>query len=671
MSSNTLTWMLKLDDKFSGPAIKAGKAILALQKAIQGQTAAFEKQAKAIDSLSKTQVASCAETKKAIDLDRKHATALGKVRRGAEGTAKALQKMSHQDERAKRGGGGTNKLGALSKLLGTCSQVSSIGGRGVSGVAGAISAGSSAAVVAMGAVAAGAVGFGLAAKKVFDGFTLMARGAATASKWALGTLQFKESNLATLETLLGSKQGANDVFGQAMGLANKTPFAAGSVVKGFRELLGAGFQQDELSPVFQAIGDVAAMNDFDEGVIDRITTAFAQIMGKGKLITEELRQVIEPSGGLVSYGGVYEEIAKSMNLGVDEVEKVMQRGEVSAKTGINAILKVIQGKSGGQVGAGMLRQSKTLGGLLSTLKDAPSAMLYNLDLDKSAGFGSVKGTVQNLVTLFDSTTESGQRVQTQLLGMFDTLWTRLFGDLSGEAGLARLEGVVAKVCKGVEGVWNLFMSGVELSKGVVKGFLDGIGMSFGKLGNPEDLRRAGESIGRLFSTIAKAAVWFAEKLESVASTFGQLSAWWNDDGGDRKGTGRTVLSDVGDFMLDSILPESLASWARDKEWENRQAARRGETAHAEGGIVTQPTRALIGESGPEAVIPLSRSHGEGLSHLRGGLGGGGSVTVNVNLALDARGNDDEAGLAQRIAAALPSAIADALESLSLETEGAV
>lgn len=39
------------------------------------------------------------------------------------------------------------------------------------------------------------------------------------------------------------------------------------------------------------------------------------------------------------------------------------------------------------------------------------------------------------------------------------------------------------------------------------------------------------------------------------------------------------------------------------------------TPFAEGGIVTRPTRALIGEAGPEAVIPLSR------------LGGGGSGTV--------------------------------------------
>jgi hypothetical protein len=39
---------------------------------------------------------------------------------------------------------------------------------------------------------------------------------------------------------------------------------------------------------------------------------------------------------------------------------------------------------------------------------------------------------------------------------------------------------------------------------------------------------------------------------------------------------------------------------------------------ADGGIVTGPTLALIGEAGPEAVVPLDRA---------GGMGG---VTINVN-----------------------------------------
>lgn len=42
---------------------------------------------------------------------------------------------------------------------------------------------------------------------------------------------------------------------------------------------------------------------------------------------------------------------------------------------------------------------------------------------------------------------------------------------------------------------------------------------------------------------------------------------------------------------------------------------------ADGGIVQRPTLALIGEAGPEAVVPLSKM---------GGMGGGGDVNINVN-----------------------------------------
>ena len=42
---------------------------------------------------------------------------------------------------------------------------------------------------------------------------------------------------------------------------------------------------------------------------------------------------------------------------------------------------------------------------------------------------------------------------------------------------------------------------------------------------------------------------------------------------------------------------------------------------AQGGIVTSPTLAIIGEAGPEAVVPLDRM---------GSMGGGNNVTINVN-----------------------------------------
>ena len=74
-----------------------------------------------------------------------------------------------------------------------------------------------------------------------------------------------------------------------------------------------------------------------------------------------------------------------------------------------------------------------------------------------------------------------------------------------------------------------------------------------------------------------------------------------------------------------------------KGWNNLfSGGSKGKKAYALGGIVTQPTRALIGEAGyPEAVVPMT---GDYLSTLASEIGkyGGGSGGGNVNIYLDGR-----------------------------------
>ena len=60
---------------------------------------------------------------------------------------------------------------------------------------------------------------------------------------------------------------------------------------------------------------------------------------------------------------------------------------------------------------------------------------------------------------------------------------------------------------------------------------------------------------------------------------------------------------------------------------------------ANGGVVSRPTLAMIGEAGPEAVVPLSRG------------GGVGSITINVNVAPTA----DRAAIGREIVHALQAA----------------
>jgi phage-related minor tail protein len=76
------------------------------------------------------------------------------------------------------------------------------------------------------------------------------------------------------------------------------------------------------------------------------------------------------------------------------------------------------------------------------------------------------------------------------------------------------------------------------------------------------------------------------------------------------------------------------------------------TPFAKGGIVTRPTLGLVGEAGPEAVIPLNRSSGLGTSI---------SITVNAGMGADGAEIGDQIVDAlkryQRRNGALPLAVA--------------
>jgi hypothetical protein len=57
---------------------------------------------------------------------------------------------------------------------------------------------------------------------------------------------------------------------------------------------------------------------------------------------------------------------------------------------------------------------------------------------------------------------------------------------------------------------------------------------------------------------------------------------------------------------------------------------RGVPMMAQGGIVNRPTLAMIGEKGPEAVIPLNKA---------GGIGGGAVYNITVNAGIGPNGQE--------------------------------
>ena len=75
---------------------------------------------------------------------------------------------------------------------------------------------------------------------------------------------------------------------------------------------------------------------------------------------------------------------------------------------------------------------------------------------------------------------------------------------------------------------------------------------------------------------------------------------------------------------------------------------------AEGGIVDGPMNAIIGEAGPEAVIPIEKIDGIMASAISKTGGGGGKIVINGGIHIGAGNNLTKREVRVAIEGALPA-----------------
>ena len=140
-----------------------------------------------------------------------------------------------------------------------------------------------------------------------------------------------------------------------------------------------------------------------------------------------------------------------------------------------------------------------------------------------------------------------------------------------------------------------------------------------------------ESVGKIGDAAVKVIDTFTDKLkelwdrikeagrELIEQFMNGVKEKWDEWSGFWEG--------IGERIYDTLHPGSEDMIDDSKVWTP-------DTAMAVGGIVTRPTRALIGENGVEAVVPLERNTGWIdllASKLNGaGAGGGGNYYITVN-----------------------------------------
>lgn len=167
-----------------------------------------------------------------------------------------------------------------------------------------------------------------------------------------------EQAKVSFEVLTGSAENAKKVMGELTEFARVTPFTIPQVLDNAKILMGYGIEMEKIIPTMKALGDIAAVSGGEN--FPQLALAFGQIKAKGHLAGQEMLQLTNAFVGRNDLG-------KAMGIKPEEFDDMMAAGKISFKMVEDAFLKMTG--EGGRFNNMMIRQSKTLLGMLSNVKD--------------------------------------------------------------------------------------------------------------------------------------------------------------------------------------------------------------------------------------------------------------------------------------------------------------
>lgn len=178
--------------------------------------------------------------------------------------------------------------------------------------------------------------------------------------------EFQKTEIA-FGTMLKSTDKAKALMEQMVELAAKTPFSLQDVSAGAKQLLAFQVPAEQVVDTLTRMGNIAA----GLGVpLSRINLVYGQVMAKGKLMGDDLRQFTEAGIPMLA------ELAKKFGTSTAEISKMVSAGKI----GFNDVKDVLFSltNEGGMFFNLMEKQSKSLSGQIANLGDAWDQMLNKI-----------------------------------------------------------------------------------------------------------------------------------------------------------------------------------------------------------------------------------------------------------------------------------------------------
>lgn len=188
---------------------------------------------------------------------------------------------------------------------------------------------------------------------------------------ALGTAGVKfnaqlEQYQTAFTTLIGDADAAQKAIENIQFDASNSPFSTDSLIEANQYLISAGVEAEDARSTIMALGDAIAATGGGSAELSRMAQNLQQIKNLGKASSVDIKQFA--NAGINIYGLLAETTGKN----VEQLKKM----DITYEE-LNKALQVASGEGGRYFGA-MEKQSKTLNGSISTLKDRFSQLLGEL-----------------------------------------------------------------------------------------------------------------------------------------------------------------------------------------------------------------------------------------------------------------------------------------------------
>ena len=134
-------------------------------------------------------------------------------------------------------------------------------------------------------------------------------------------MDLEQTNIK-FEVLLGSAEKAKGMMQELNDFANATPYSNEGIIKGAELMLSFGMAHEKVMPNIKMLGDVAMGN---EEKLGSISLAFSQIMATGRLMGQDLNQLIGQGFNPLQI------ISENTGISMGVLKEQMEKGAISAE----------------------------------------------------------------------------------------------------------------------------------------------------------------------------------------------------------------------------------------------------------------------------------------------------------------------------------------------------